>query len=110
MMAKHKKIKTQIRYMGSTRDRCSKCKAPSGFCIHTIEEQYKKYCREFDDFWFPTRLLAIAETEKENISKYCDEKDAKMIYLGEYIKTLEKELEHYHWIDDKLKLIQFKKV
>ena len=68
-MAKRKK-KT-IKFMYEDRQICNKCGHPEGFCIHTIEDQYKERCSAIKsdnkDVWWLIRQLAIAETEKNNI-------------------------------------------
>jgi len=99
---KSKKIKSKIEYIGVTRDRCTKCSAPKGFCSHTIEKEYQQHVRDFDDTWLPTRLYAISEFEKSNIRICFKDKEIEIRNLNFEIDKLKERLKHYEWLDEKL--------
>jgi|WetSurSiteA1Bulk_404760.scaffolds.fasta_scaffold315311_1 hypothetical protein len=100
---KHKKIISKIEYLGMIRDRCTVCKAPEGFCIHTLEKDYKEHAQEFTDVLYPTRQYAIINTEKFNLAMALMRKETEITSLHDEISRLKTELSHHKWLEEKIR-------
>jgi len=97
-------VKVMCKIEGYTdREECKYCESPVGFCEHSIEEKYIKFCPSNGySLYQLRRSLAIAETEKHNLSKYMMEDKKEQDRLNDEINVLRKELDKYKWLDEKI--------
>jgi len=83
--------------------KCAKCHKREGFCIHTIEQQYKAFAVDYNNEEQFFRSYAILKFAQSNLRKCLINYEKELIDKNDIIKSKDKELEHYKWLDEKLK-------